>query len=447
MNVRHSILVVDDEPAQRQLVRAVLEGKYEISSAAGGEEARRMLSGRGFDLVITDQRMTPMTGIELLAWIREHTPETPVIVLTAYGTIDSAVEAVKLGAEEYLSKPFKSPDELRLTVARVLEKKGLRDQGLVLREEREAEFPADIVAESPAMRRVIELARQVAPLPSTVLLTGESGTGKEVVARLIHRESPRGDAPFVAVNCAALSETLLESELFGHEKGAFTGAAQARRGRFELAHGGTLFLDEIGETTPGLQVKLLRVIQERRFERVGGMRTITVDVRLVAATNRDLKRALEEKTFREDLFYRLNVFPIPIPPLRERRGDIVPLARHFLARFASRMGVGDKVFSGSVEQALLTHDWPGNVRELQNAVERALIVSGSREIRVEDFPLRAASPTASETTPPTLADLERRAILEALDRNRGDRRLSAEQLGISLRTLQYRLRSYGMTRK
>jgi DNA-binding NtrC family response regulator len=446
MSVRHSVLIVDDEPAQRQLVRAVLEKEYEVTSAASGEEARQILAGRGFDLVITDQRMSPMTGIQLLEWIKAHAPETPVIILTAYGTIDSAVEAVKSGAEDYLSKPLKSPEELRLTVARVLEKKGLRDQGLVLRQEREAEFPPDVVAESREMRRVIELARQVAPLSTTVLLTGESGTGKEVVARLIHRESARREGPFVAVNCSALTETLLESELFGHEKGAFTGAVQARRGRFELAHGGTLFLDEVGDTSGGLQVKLLRVIQEQRFERVGGTRTLTVDVRMVAATNRDLGKAIEEKTFREDLFYRLNVFPVPIPPLRERRADILPLARYFLARFSSRMGIGDQVFGEGVEGALLAHDWPGNVRELQNAVERALIVSRDREIRVEDLPLRAEFP-ADSGSPRTLADLEKQAILEVLERNAWNRRLSAEQLGISLRTLQYRLRSYGLTRK
>jgi two-component system response regulator AtoC len=296
--------------------------------------------------------MPEMDGLELIRWVREHMPEVPMIVLTAYGSIVTAVEAMKLGAQEYLTKPLKSPDELRLVVARTLQQRMLRDQSLLLRAETEAQFPADIVAESHAMKHVLQLAAKVAPQATTVLITGESGTGKEVVARFIHRRCLRSEGPFVAVNCAALAETLLESELFGHEKGAFTGAVQARRGRFELAHGGTLFLDEIGEMTANLQAKLLRVLQEQQFEMVGGTRTITVDVRIIAATNKELARAMEDKSFREDLYYRLSVFPIPIPPLRERREDILPLAEYLARKISMRMGRHFRALSSETQKIL-----------------------------------------------------------------------------------------------
>lgn len=445
--VRHLILVVDDEAAQRQFMRAVLERDYQVWSAANGEEARQLMQNRGFDLVITDQRMPGMSGLELLAWIREHQPEVPVVLLTAFGSIDSAVEAMKLGAEDYLTKPVESPEQLRLVVARCLERKRLKAQKTLSRVEKEAEFPSGVVAESPAMRRVLALAEQVAGQPTTVLLTGESGTGKEVVARHIHRCSPRAEAPFVAVNCAALTESLLESELFGHEKGAFTGAVQSRPGRFELAHGGTLFLDEVGETSLALQTKLLRVLQEQQFERVGGTRTLAVDVRVVAATNRDLRQAIAERAFREDLFYRLNVFPIHLPPLRERREDILPLAEHFLRWLASRMGRPPLPLSDEAKSLLLTYDWPGNVRELQNAMERALIVAAADSIRPEDLPLAAFAGGAAPQAPGRLAEIEKQAILQALERCGGDRRRTAEALGISRRTLQYRLKEYGLVGK
>jgi len=385
---RSRILVVDDEPAQRQFLRKSLDKVFDVVAAASGEEAVQLLKKQSFHLVITDQRMPGMDGLELLDWIRENAPEIPVILLTAYGTITTAVDAVKRGAEDYLTKPVESPEELRFTVARVLERKSLSAREQVYREEKEAEFPADIVAESDQMKTVLELARQVAPEPTTVLLTGESGTGKEVVARFVHRSSPRSTGPFVAVNCAALTETLLESELFGHEKGAFTGATQSRQGRFELADGGTLFLDEIGEMGRNLQSKLLRVLQERSFERVGGTRTLTVDVRVVAATNRDLEAAMEENEFRDDLYYRLNVFPIEIPPLRERPRDILPLARFFLDRVSSRMGKPLKGIAPEAEQLLLSYPWPGNIRELQNIMERAVIVSRGDDITAADLPLK-----------------------------------------------------------
>ncbi len=440
----HSILVVDDEPAQRQFLSGSLGREYSVTAAADGLEATQLLESRSYDLIITDERMPRMNGLDLIRWIRERTPEIPIIVLTAYGSIETAVDAIKLGAQEYLTKPLKSPDELRLVVKRVLSHRSLRDQNLLHQAEAEQQFPSDIIASSDPMKQALALAAQVAARPTTVLLTGESGVGKEVVARFIHRRSPRAEEPFVAINCAALAENLLESELFGHEKGAFTGAIQSRRGRFEMAHGGTLFLDEIAEMSVNLQAKLLRVLQEQQFERVGGTRAILVDVRVIAATNKDLKHAIEEKTFREDLYYRLNVFPIHLPALRERREDILPLAEHFARKIAARMGRSFSSFSPEARTVLQRHHWPGNVRELQNAVERALIVTEDDILEPADLPLQPFSSPTAQMHPPTLAEIERTAILEALTRNNGERRATAHELGISLRTLQYRLKEYGI---
>jgi two-component system response regulator FlrC len=442
--MRDSILIVDDEPAQRQLLEASLGREYLVVTAADGTEASQLLSRRSFSLVITDERMPGMGGIELLRWIRERTPETPVLMLTAYGSVETAVQAIKLGAQEYLAKPLKSPDELRLVVARVLRHQLLQDQSLLHEEETDAQFPADIVACSEPMKSVLTLAAQVAEQTTTVLLTGESGTGKEVIARFIHRRSTRAGHPFVAVNCAALTETLLESDLFGHEKGAFTGANQARRGRFELANGGTLFLDEVAEMTVNLQAKFLRVLQEQQFERIGGTRTIQVDVRVIAATNKDLGAALEERSFRDDLYYRLSVFPLHIPPLRDRREDILPLADLFVRKISLRMGRVAPSMTPEARDRLYRHQWPGNVRELANAMERALIVSRRGNIAAEDLPLSAEAKSDIRPSPLKLSEIEKTAILAALASNHGDRRTTAEQLGISLRTLQYRLKEYGV---
>ena len=443
--IKYSILIVDDEPAQRQLLGASLGRDYLITAAANGLEATQLMARRNFDLLITDERMPEMNGIDLIRWVKEHSPETPVVVLTAYGSVETAVEAMKLGAEEYLTKPLKSPEELRLVAAKALRARARRDRDLAHQAETQSWYPTDIVAESAAMRQVLVLASQVAKQPTTVLLTGESGTGKEVVARYIHRTSDRASEAFVAINCAAISETLLESELFGHEKGAFTGAVQARRGRFELAHGGTLFLDEVGEMSPDLQAKLLRVLQEQQFERVGGTRSIVVDVRVIAATNRELQEAIRERSFREDLYYRLNVFPIHLPPLRERREDIGALADYFLRRISTRMGRAAPRLDDEAREALQRRTWPGNVRELQNAVERALIVTTSDRIDPQVLTtVTAASPAEMPPLPRSLAEVEKSAILEALARNQGERRRTAEELGISLRTLQYRLKEYGL---
>jgi DNA-binding NtrC family response regulator len=443
--MKPTILVVDDEPAQRQLLSTSLSGEYAVTTAANGVEATQLIAARSFDLVITDERMPDMGGIELLRWAAERVPEIPFIILTAYGSVGTAVEAMKLGAQEYLTKPLKSPEELRLVVKKALSQRALRDKTVLHQVEMEAQYPADIVAHSPAMRRVLDLAAQVASLPTTVLLTGESGTGKEVVARFIHRRSQRSGEAFVPVNCAAITETLLESELFGHEKGAFTGAVQSRRGRFELAHQGTLFLDEVGEMSVSVQAKLLRVLQEQQFERLGGTRTIIVDVRIIAATNKDLRRALEDRSFREDLYYRLNVFPIHISPLRERQDDILPLAAYFAHLIASKIGRPFRSFTPEAQAVLYRHEWPGNVREMKNAVERALIVAVNGEIAAADLPLeRTGTKPALGRRPITLADIEKEVILEALALNQGERRATAEQLGISLRTLQYRLKDYGI---
>ncbi|MBZ5553681.1 MAG: sigma-54 dependent transcriptional regulator [Acidobacteriia bacterium] len=445
--MKNSVLIVDDEPAQRQLLGAILGDKYGVETAADGFEATRLLEQRSFDVVITDERMPGMGGIELIKWIRERSPEIPIIVLTAYGSIQTAVEAIKLGAQEYLIKPLDNPDELRLAVQKVLGQRLLKDQSLIHQAETEAQFPADIIAQSQAMSQALTLASQVAPQLATVLLTGESGTGKEVLARFIHRRSPRADSPFVAVNCAALAESLLESELFGHEKGAFTGATQAKRGRFEWAHGGTLFLDEIAEMSGNLQAKLLRVLQEQQFERVGGTRTISVDVRVIAATNRDLAEAIRQRIFREDLYYRLNVFPIHLAPLRDRREDILPLAKYFLKKIAAQMGQPIKSLRSDTQEQFLKYTWPGNVRELQNTVERALIICTSDVIRPGDIPFASVGGDSKTSQPLTMAEIERRAITHALEENNGDRRKAAAQLGISLRTLQYRLRDYGVIEK
>jgi DNA-binding NtrC family response regulator len=442
--MKFSILVVDDEAGQRQFINGSLAREYEIVTAANGLEASQLLSHRSFSLVITDERMPDMGGIELIRWMRENSPETPVIVLTAFGSVETAVEAIKLGAEEYLTKPLKSPEELRLIVGKVLQSRAMRDRSQLHQEETAAALPLDVVAESESLKHIFRLAGQVAPQPTTALLTGESGTGKEVIARFIHSRSPRRDHAFIAVNCAAIAETLLESELFGHEKGAFTGATQNRRGRFELADGGTLFLDEIAEMGVGLQAKLLRVLQEQQFERIGSDRTMTVDVRVIAATNKDLGLCIADKSFREDLYYRLNVFPIHIPPLRDRREDILPLAQSFARKISSRMGKPAATISTEAGELLRAYDWPGNARELANAIERALIISQTDSIEVDDLPMKHEPGSIKLARPGLLAQIERTTILESMARNKGDRRAVSEDLGISLRTLQYRLKEYGI---
>jgi two-component system, NtrC family, response regulator AtoC len=371
---------------------------------------------------------------------RSDTPEMEVIVLTAFGTVDVAVEAMKLGAYDFLQKPLESPSELRLLVHRALERRSL----LALKDaaERQGDRIPPLSYGDPAMTPVVRGLERVAPTLANVLLLGESGTGKEVAARTLHRWSRRADGPFVAVNCAAISESLMESEIFGHEKGAFTGATTARRGRLELADGGSLFLDEIGELKPELQAKLLRVLQDRRFERVGGSRTIEVDVRWIAATNRDLEARVRSGEFREDLYHRLAVFPILLPPLRERQQDILPIAEALLARICADLGRPPLRLDAEAERRIVAARWPGNVRELGNALERAAILADGDLIRGTDL----AAPSRDEPLPTShsMEDIEREAIRRTLDSVGGNRRRAAEKLGIGVRTLYEKLKRYGI---
>jgi len=437
--VKRRVLVVDDEEDIRSFIAEALEGEsLQVTRARDGQEAWELASKQSFHLVITDLTMPRMDGMTLVRKLRAETPETEVIVLTAHGTVATAVEAMKLGAFDYLQKPLSGPDELRLLVRRALETRALREESDRNRRDRPAAL--GMVAADPAMLAVADQIAKVAKTNASVLLLGESGTGKEVAARALHEQSARRSGPFVAMNCAAVTETLLESEIFGHEKGAFTGATEARRGRFELADGGTLFLDEVGELAPGLQSKLLRVLEERRFERVGGSREISVDVRLVAATNRDLAAEMAAGRFRTDLYHRLAVFPLRLPPLRERKGDILPLAEHLLARIGEDLGRRGLSLSAEARAALLGRDWPGNVRELRNVLERAAILSDGTELSAEHLAAPGAPPATS-----TLREAERAAIAAALAATGGHRKQAAERLGIGERTLYDKIKEYGLS--
>ena len=433
------ILIIDDDPGFRALLETILAGDgYQVVTGGSVADAKRLGAREAFHLALSDLKLPDGDGMDVLRWFQSYAPETPIIMITAFGTVASAVEAMKQGAVDYLGKPLASPEELRLLVRDTLEQRRIARERDVWREQTESRFdPGGLIAEDRKMRPPLELARKVAATNATVLLTGESGTGKEVLARLIHRNSTRSSRVFVAVNCAALAPTLIESELFGHEKGAFTGAAAQHIGRFERAHGGTLFLDEIADLDLNLQTKLLRVLQERNFERVGGTRVITVDVRILAATNRDLKGRVAEGKFREDLYYRLNMFPIELPPLRERPGDIALMARHFLGSAARNLGKPEPMLAAAAVDVLLSYAWPGNVRELENMMERMAILCAD-EVTAEDLPIMPGDPRR----PLSWKDIERQAIQEALDRNEGNRTETARQLGISLRTLQYRLKQY-----
>ncbi len=434
-----SILVVDDDVGFRGFLETVLSAEgFRVETASTVEEALQCGHQREFALVLSDLRLPDGDGLAVLHWYRENAPETPVVMITAFGTIAGAVEAVQSGAVDYLGKPLRSPEELRLLVRRTLERRRLARERDTLIEQETARFACGhLIADDPGMLRVVEMVRKVAPTGATVLLTGESGTGKELLARCIHQNSPRAQRIFVPVNCAALAPTLIESELFGHEKGAFTGAAAQHIGRFERAHGGTLFLDEIGDLDWNLQAKLLRVLQEGTLERVGGTRQIAVDVRVVAATNQDFRQMLEQRRFREDLYYRLSQFPIEIPALRDRPVDILKLARFFLDRAARKLGKAPLRLTEGAERILAAYHWPGNVRELENLMERMAILS-EREVEARDLPLASGAPPR----PTRFKDIERQAIEEALRRSGGNRTQAARQLGISLRTLQYRLKEY-----
>jgi two-component system, NtrC family, response regulator HydG len=444
------ILVVDDEPTARNGLAKLLEQEgYQVDVAGDGVEALVSIADTPPALIISDLKMPNMDGMELLKQLRERGIETPTVVATAFGELSTAVAAMRAGAEDYLTKPIDF-DALLLVVERTLAREELKSEAENLRRQlraRDKEGLEGLLGASAAMQRVYQVVRQVAPARASVLITGESGTGKGEVAHALHALSPRASSPFVSLHCAALAESLLESELFGHEKGAFTGADKRRIGRFEQADGGTLFLDEIGEIPAATQIKLLRVLQERSFERVGGNETIKIDVRVVAATNKNLPEEVAERRFREDLYYRLNVVHVEIPPLRQRGNDIVLLAEHFLRRFARENNRRIDGFSDAARSKLVAHRWPGNVRELENAVERAVVFTEGELVEAEALPFDAA-PATIEGGPrvpgATMAELEKHAILSTLDAVGGSTSKAAEMLEISARTIQYRLHEYGV---
>jgi DNA-binding NtrC family response regulator len=444
---RGRILIVDDESNARAALSEILrEDGFATDTAADGFKALGKLDEFAPDVILTDLKMPGLDGIAFMEKARAAAPGAVFVVMTAFGTISSAVDAMKKGAENYLLKPL-DPEALGAVVDRAMEKARLVQEARRLRDRlRERNALSHIVSSDPKMQVVLELVAQVGPSKASVLVTGESGTGKELIAEAIHAASPRAKSPFVRLHCAALSESLLESELFGHERGAFTGAFSRREGRFKQADGGTLFLDEIGEIPPAVQVKLLRFLQERAFERVGGNETLRVDVRIIAATNRDLGAEIKKGTFREDLFYRLNVVAVELPALRDRRADVPALASFFLRRYASENGKTIETFADDALAALLEYRWPGNVRELENVVERAVVLCDGHRIEKKHLSPTVVPAEDGESLPPipgsTIADLERYAILKTLEACGGSTSKAATVLGVSPRKIQYKLHEY-----
>jgi DNA-binding NtrC family response regulator len=444
---RGRILVVDDEANARAALSEILrEEGYATETAADGFKALGKLEEFAPDVVLTDLKMPGLDGIAFMEKAKSASPQTVFVVMTAFGSISSAVAAMKAGAENYLTKPL-DYEALSAVVDRAMEKAKLLQETLALRDRlRERNALGHIVTEDAKMRGVLDLVAQVGPSKASVLVTGESGTGKELIAEAICAASPRANAPFVRLHCAALAESLLESELFGHEKGAFTGAVARREGRFKQADGGTLFLDEIGEIPAGTQVKLLRFLQEKTFERVGGNETVKVDVRLIAATNRDLKAEIKKGSFREDLYYRLNVIAIELPSLRDRRADVGPLASFFLGRYAKENGRAIEGISDQALKVLASYDWPGNVRELENVIERGVVLCEGPQIEVRHLPGSLAPSNQRDAPPPipgsTIQDLERYAILKTLEACGGSTSKAAGILGVSPRKIQYKLHEY-----
>jgi len=445
----HVILVVDDEEAQRTVLAGFLRKRgFEVLASAGVDDALKLAASRTIDLVLTDLKMSGKTGVDLLNGIREINPEVPVVLMTAFGTVAGAVDAMKRGAADFLTKPI-DLDQLEVLVGRTLERRALVFENRELRRQVESRYRLSGLETSNArMAEAINTAARAASSRATILVRGESGTGKELLARAIHYASPRGKNPLVAVNVAALPETLLESELFGHDRGAFTGADREHRGRFELADGGTLFLDEIGDLPRSTQVKLLRVLQEQAFERLGGSRTIRVDVRVIAATNRDLDAMVRSGEFREDLYYRLNVVSIDIPPLRDRREDIPLLVDAFLKRFTAESVSRATGVSREAMDLLLKHPYPGNVRELENLVHRAVVLARGPLITTADLPLHLQEMKSEEPSAGSfverVAEFERALIVEALDQADGVQTRAAKALGMSERHLRYKLQKYGI---
>ena len=453
MKKENSVLVVDDDPAHRTMLRTLLTGwGYTIHEADDGSTAIEKVHEQAFDLILMDIRMIKVSGLEALDEIKAFNPAIPVIIMTAYSSVETAVEALKSGAYDYLTKPLDF-DELRLAMERAMDHRQLKEENRLLRESLGNHFDRqNIIGRSPAMVKLLETVAQVAPSEATVLITGESGTGKEMIAGAIHFNSPRKDGPFVKLNCAAITETLLESELFGHERGAFTGAYKRKEGRFRQAHGGSIFLDEISEMSLAMQVKLLRVLQDREITRVGGEEVINVNVRLIAATNKDLLKEIEAGRFREDLFYRLNVVTLKMPPLRERREDVPLLAKHFLETFCQKNRKEMKGFTPQAMDLLLKYDWPGNVRELMNAVERGVVLANSEYLDKKDLPLSMKDETIEGAAPLEqaipgdlpLEEVEKASILKTLELTGGNKSEAARRLGITRRTLHKKLKKYGV---
>ena len=453
-----TLLIIDDEKSLLEVLSMVFKKEgYEVKAAASGAEALEILNSNSVDLVITDIRMPHISGMEILQYVKGNMPEVPVIVITAYGSIQQAVEALKAGALDYIVKPF-DVEELKILVARGLERKHLEQENLLLKKDLKEKFRfEDMIGKSRLMQEIYVLIEKVASTDSTVLITGESGTGKEMAARAIHNLSRRRDKPFVTINCAALPESLLESELFGHTKGSFTGAVSDKKGMFEVAHKGTLFLDEIGEMSPWTQVKLLRALQERKIRRVGGTEEIPIDVRVIAATNQDLKKRIEEGKFREDLYYRLNVISFEMPPLRKRVEDIPLLVQHFLQKYCQQMGKKMKRVAPEVMGIFEVYTWPGNIRELENVIERIVAIEDRETITSACLPpemvgMARKDEIRVELEPnfnlnDYLDSIAKRYILKALDMSGGRLKKAAPLLGVSYRTLRYLVDKYGLKAK
>ncbi len=451
------LLVVDDEESLAEFLRLLFEKEdYDVRTAGSVEEARKQLDEHTFDLVLCDILMPDGNGLDLLRAIKEASPLTAVIMMTAYASNKSAVEAMKLGAYSYISKPF-NVEELTVVAARALETTGLEEENVYLRGELERKYQfSNIIGRSPRMQEVLSLIERVARTMSTVLISGESGTGKELIAHAIHYSGPRSHNHFLSINCGAMPENLLESELFGHEKGSFTGAVREKKGLFQEADQGTLFLDEIGETTPSMQVKLLRVLQDKKIRRVGGNREEAVDVRIIAATNRDLRERIEAGEFREDLFYRINVIPISLPPLRERQEDVAPLVDFFIKKYCEELGLPPRQISKEALDLLEDYYWPGNVRELENTIERALALSTGDHLTVDDLPHQIRSiggrPSAGISLPKEGIDLDgyldeirKELMRQALDRCDGVQTQAAELLNVSFRSFRYYAKKLELT--
>lgn len=451
MKNSQTILIVDDDPAHRLMLKKVIGGwGYNVYEVDDGSEAIEKVRQNAFDLILMDIRMFKVSGMEALAQIKIMNPAIPVIIMTAYASVETAVKALKQGAYDYLTKPLDF-DELKIAIERATDHSDLKKENESLKKRLGEEFDRrNIIGQSATMVKLLETVEQVAPAEATVLIAGESGTGKEMIANAIHFNGTRRDAPFVKINCAALTETLLESELFGHEKGVFTGADRRREGKFVQAESGSLFLDEVSEMSPAMQVKLLRVLQERELTRVGGSEVIKVDVRLIAASNKDLRKEMEGKRFREDLFYRLNVVTLNVPPLRERREDVPLLTQHFLKMFAAKNSKTAERVSPQAMQKLIQYDWPGNVRELMNVIERAVVLSRKKIIDEDELLLMTTGSLAAEENNMQipkgnmlLEELEKKGILEVLDACRGNKSEAARRLGITRQTLRHKLEKYG----